>query len=139
LPRRQPLYVEGASGLIGSPSAETSRRTGDSSDSLAAHGEGCEGMSGATSGHILGQSSMGNGESNIEAGIIALNCTSVAFVLNSGHAYSALHSAQRFKTTARSLKQQTAIACAVSDIPPLLYVAGLNECLCLQGFVVGIV
>jgi hypothetical protein len=36
--------------------------------------------------HMLGQSSMGNGASNIEGGIIALNCMTAALDLNSGHA-----------------------------------------------------
>lgn len=48
-------------------------------------------MSGKTTAHIPGHSSMGNGASNMDGGIIALNCTTAALVLNSGHAYSALH------------------------------------------------
>jgi hypothetical protein len=43
-------------------------------------------MLGAVLGHIFGQSSIGNGASNIEGGIIALNCNTAAFVLNSGQA-----------------------------------------------------
>jgi len=49
------------------------------------------------------QSSMGNGASNIEGGIIALNCTTAAFVLNSGHAYFVLHCLHRSETTARTM------------------------------------
>jgi hypothetical protein len=83
------------------PSVETRRRTGDSGDPLAAHGADCEDLSAALLGHMLGQSSMGNGASNIEGGIIALNCTTAAFVLNSGHAYWALQCLHRTKSTAR--------------------------------------
>jgi hypothetical protein len=46
---------------------------------------------GATSADMLGQSSMGNGASNMEGGIIALNFITAALDLNSGHAYSDLH------------------------------------------------
>jgi hypothetical protein len=98
------FYVEGLSRSIGKPtSIETSRRTGDSVDSLAAHWEDSEDMSGALFVHIFGQSSMGNGARHIEGGIIALNCTTAAFVLNSGHAYSSLHCSHRAKTMVRSL------------------------------------
>jgi len=62
-----------------------------------------ENMPGATSAHMLGHSSMGNGASSMEGGIIALNCITAAMVLNSGHAYSALHALQRVTTTARCL------------------------------------
>jgi hypothetical protein len=96
-------------------------------------------MSGATSAHIVGQSSMGSGESNIAAGIIALNCTTAALVLNSGHAYSAWHSRQRVKSTARSLKQHRATGSRISDISPLLSVPYVNDYPILQGFPVGIV
>jgi hypothetical protein len=60
-------------------------------------------MPGATSAHMLGQSSMGNGASNIEGGIIALNCITAALDLNSAQANSPLHRSQRFTTIARFL------------------------------------
>jgi hypothetical protein len=95
--------VEWGSRSIGRPSVEPNRRNGDSLDSFEAESMGCEDMPGAKSAHMFGQSSMGKGASNIEGGIIALNCITAAFVLNSGHAYSDLHSSQRIETTARSL------------------------------------
>src|SRR5882757_6247502 len=101
--RRQCALVSNVGHPFGRPSAKTSRRTGDSVDWLAALREGCEDVWGATSAHIFGQSSMGNGESNIAAGIIALKCITAALVVNSGHAYSALQSSQRVESTARSL------------------------------------
>lgn len=88
---------------IDRPSIATSRCTGDSADSLAGRREDPEDMPGAITVHIFGQSSMGNGASNIDGGIIALNCTTAAFVLNSGHAYSVLHCSHRSETTARPL------------------------------------
>jgi hypothetical protein len=100
---RQCCYSDGASRSTGNPSVETSLRTGESADSLEAHAEGGEDMRGAVLGHIFGQSSIGNGASNIEGGIIALNCSTAAFVLNSGQAYSALHWRHRFTITARPL------------------------------------
>jgi hypothetical protein len=96
------FYVEWESGSVRRPSVETSRRTGDSGDSLAALEADCEDMSGALA-HILGHSSMGSGASNIDGGIIALNWTTAAFVLNSGHEYLALHCLHRAKSTARVL------------------------------------
>jgi hypothetical protein len=90
---------------VGSPSisVETNRPTGDSADSFEAERVDRENMPGAMFAHMLGQSSMGNRASNIEGGIIALNCITAALDLNSGHAYSALHRSQRFTTTARFL------------------------------------
>ena len=67
---------------------------------LVAPREECEVVSGAI---FACQSSMGNGASNIEGGIIALNCTTAAFVLNSGHAYFVLHCLHRSDTTARTM------------------------------------
>jgi hypothetical protein len=89
----------------GSPSmsVETNRPTGESVDSFRAERVARENMPGATFAHMLGQSSMGNGASNIEGGIIALNCITAALDLNSGHAYSALQKSQRFAATARFL------------------------------------
>jgi len=86
-----------------SMSVEMNRRTGDSLDSFGADAVDRECMPGAMPAHMLGQSSMGNGASNIVDGIIALNCSTAAFDLNSGHAYSALHRSQRFAITARFL------------------------------------
>jgi hypothetical protein len=100
---RKCCYSDGASRSTGNPSVETSRRTGESADSLDAHAEGGEDMRDAVLGHIFGQSSIGNGASNIEGGIIALNCSTAAFVLNSGQAYSGLHWRHRFTITARPL------------------------------------
>jgi hypothetical protein len=60
-------------------------------------------MPDATGAHMLGQSSMGNGASNIEGGISALNFITAALDLNFGHAYSALQRSQRFTSTARFL------------------------------------
>jgi hypothetical protein len=89
----------------GSPSisVETNRRTGDSVDPFEAEWVDFEDKPGATFEHMLGQSSMGNGASNIEGGISALNFITAALDLNSGHAYSPLHSSQRFTTIARFL------------------------------------
>jgi hypothetical protein len=84
-------------------SAETNRRTGDSVDSYEAGRVDREGKPGTGSAHMPGHSSMGNGASNIEGGIIALNCMTASLDLNSGHAYSALHKSQRFVTIARFL------------------------------------
>jgi hypothetical protein len=52
---------------------------------------------------MFGQSSMGKGASNIDGGIIALNCTNAALVLNSGHPYSGMQWPQRLETNARFL------------------------------------
>ena len=89
----------------GSPSisVETNRRTGDSVDPFEAEWVECEDMPGAAVAHMLGQSSMGNGASNIEGGISALNFITAALDLNSGHAYSALHRSQRCTSIARFL------------------------------------
>jgi hypothetical protein len=84
-------------------SAETNRRNGDSVDSHETGSVDRGGKPGAISAHMPGHSSMGNGASNIEGGIIALNCNTACLDLNSGHAYSALHKSQRFVTTARFL------------------------------------
>jgi len=84
-------------------SAETNRRTGDSVDSFEAEWVECGGNPAAVFARMLGHNSMGNGASNIEGGIIALNCSTAALDLNSGHAYSAVHKSQRFVTTARFL------------------------------------
>jgi hypothetical protein len=90
----------------GSPSisVETNRRTGDSVASFEADWwVDREDKPGATFPHIRGQSSMGNGASNIEGGISALNFITAALVLNSGQAYSDLHRSQRFTTIVRFL------------------------------------
>ena len=89
----------------GSPSisVETNRPTGDSVDSFEGERVDRENIPGAMFAHMLGQSSMGNGASNIEGGIIALNCMTAALDLNSGQAYSDLHRSQRFTTIARFL------------------------------------
>ena len=84
-------------------SAETNRRTGDSVASFEAERVECGGKPEAMSARMLGHNSMGNGASNIEGGIIALNCSTAVLDLNSGHAYSAVHKSQRFVTTARFL------------------------------------
>ena len=97
---------------------EPNRRTGDSADSLEAGSVDRKDTSRDTAAHILGQSSMGKGASIIDGGIIALNFSTAALDLNSGHPYSALHRSQRINTTARSLKQQTPNEC--TDIHALL-------------------
>jgi hypothetical protein len=79
------------------------RRTGDSPDSLDAHGAGVEDGFGGTPTHTFGQSSIGKGASNIDGGINALNCTNAALFLNSRHPYSGMQPLQRFETTARFL------------------------------------
>ena len=86
----------------GSPSisVETNRRIGDSVEAGWVHREN---KSGATFAHMLGQSSMGSGASNIEGGINALNFITAALVLNSGQAYSDLHRSQRFTIIVRFL------------------------------------
>ena len=95
----RPYEVGSASRSVGRPSVETSRRTGDSVESLARR-EDFEAGSGAMSAC---QISMGNGASNMEGGIIALNCTTAAFVLNSGQAYFVLQCLHRSETTARTM------------------------------------
>jgi hypothetical protein len=89
----------------GSPSisVETNRRIGDSADSFEAGWVHRENKPGETFAHMLGQSSMGNGASNIDGGISALNFITAALDLNSGHAYSVLHRSQRFATIVRFL------------------------------------
>jgi hypothetical protein len=67
-----------------------------------------------------GQISMGNGADNIDGGIIALNWSSAACVLNSGHWYFDVHRLQRTATTARRSKQHSAVV-GVSDS-----VSGIN-------------
>ena len=62
-----------------------------------------------------GQISMGNGADNIDGGINALNWSSTACVLNSGHWYFDVHRLQRTATTARRSKQHSAVV-RVSDI-----------------------
>ena len=88
----------------GSPSisVETNRRIGDSVDSFEAGWVHWEDRPGEFA-HMLGQSSMGNGASNIEGWINALNFITAALDLNSGHACSVLHRSQRIATTARFL------------------------------------
>lgn len=86
------LYVELGSGSNGRPSVRTNRRIGD-----------CEDGSADTAPHIFGQSSMGKGASNIDGGIIALNCSNAALLLNSAHPYSGMQWPQRFETNARFL------------------------------------
>jgi hypothetical protein len=100
--QRLPFYLELGSVFKGSPSVETNRRSGDSVDSLDADWAACDG-SDDTPPHMFGQSSMGKGASNIDGGIIALNCTNAALVLNSGHPYSCMQWPQRFETNARFL------------------------------------
>jgi hypothetical protein len=84
-------------------SVETNRRTGDWVDSFEGERVDRENMPGATFAHMRGQSSMGNGASNIEGGISALNFITAALVLNSGQAYSDLHRSQRFTSIVRFL------------------------------------
>ena len=86
-----------------SPRADTSLRRGHSVDSLVAQMTDSGHFLVARSAPILGQSSMGNGDNNIEGGIIALNSTTAALVLNLGHAYSTLQYLQGSNTTARYL------------------------------------
>jgi hypothetical protein len=96
--------VEFGSASNGRPSVEINRRTGDSADSLDAHGAGFEDdESGGTPPHTFGQSSIGNGASSIDGGINALNCTNAALLLNSGQPYSGMQPLQRFETRARFL------------------------------------
>jgi hypothetical protein len=90
------LGLGSGSASKGSPSVETKRRIGDSVDSF-------DDVSVDAPTHTFGQSSMGKGASNIEGGIIALNCTNAALVLNSGHPYSGMQEPQRFETSARFL------------------------------------
>jgi hypothetical protein len=89
---RAVFYVELGSTSGRRPSVETNRRTGDSADCFD-----------ETSAHMFGHSSIGSGANNIDGGISALNCTSAALVLNSGHPYSDLQWPQRSETTARFL------------------------------------
>jgi hypothetical protein len=113
------FYVESGSASNGRPSVEINRRTGDSVDAFDADSVDCEDISGDTPLHMFAQSSMGKGASNIDGGISALNCSSAALVLNSGHPYSDMQWPQRLETTARFLKQQRATTGAVSGIQPL--------------------
>ena len=98
-----PFYLELGSTSGRRPSVETNRRTGDSAECFDVDGADCEDLSNETSAHMFGQSSIGSGANNIDGGISALNCTSAALVLNSGHPYSDLQWAQRSETTARFL------------------------------------
>lgn len=84
-------------------SVETNRRIGDSVDSFEGERIDRENMPGATFAHMRGQSSIGNGASNIEGGISALNFITAALVLNSGQTYSDLHRSQRFTSIVRFL------------------------------------
>ena len=77
--------MELGSASNGRPSVETNRRIGDSVDPHDGDWAECEDGWLDTPPHILGQSSMGRGASNIDGGIIALNCSNAALVLNSGH------------------------------------------------------
>ena len=95
--------MELGSGSNGRPSVEINRRIGDSVDSSDADWAGREDGSVDPPPHMFGQSSMGKGASNIDGGIIALNCTNAALVLNSGHPYSGVQESQRFETSARFL------------------------------------
>ena len=95
--------MESGSASTGRPSVEINRRTGDSVDALDADSVDGEDLSRDTPPHMFGQSSMGKGASNIDGGISALNCTSAALVLNSGHPYSDMQCPQRLETTARFL------------------------------------
>jgi len=95
--------VELGSGSNGRPSVEINRRIGDSVDSPDADWAGREDGSVDPPPHMFGQSSMGKGASNIDGGIIALNCTNAALVLNSAHPYPGMQESQRFETSARFL------------------------------------
>jgi len=95
--------VELGSASNGRPSVETNRRIGDSVESFDADGAACDDGLVDAPPHMFGQSSMGNGANNIDGGIIALNCTNAAVVLNSGHPYSGMQELQRFETSARLL------------------------------------
>ena len=65
---------------------ETNRRNGEGVDSLELESvDGC-GLWRAMYPHIFGHSSIGRGASNIDGGIRALNSTTAALDLNSGHA-----------------------------------------------------
>lgn len=77
--------MELGSGSNGRPSVETNRRSGDSVDSLDVDSAHCDDGWLDTPPHILGQSSMGRGASNIDGGIIALNFSNAALVVNSAH------------------------------------------------------
>jgi hypothetical protein len=65
---------------------EINRRAGDGVDSLEAESVDDENLWRAMYAHILGHSSIGRGASNIDGGISALNSTTAALDLNSGHA-----------------------------------------------------
>lgn len=95
--------MELGSASNGRPSVETNRRIGDSVDSFDVDWAECEDGLVENPPHMFGQSSMGKGASNIDGGIIALNCTNAALVLNSGHPYSRMQESQRFETSARFL------------------------------------
>jgi hypothetical protein len=100
--QRLPFYLELGSVFKGRPSVETNRRSGDSVDSFDADWADCD-VPDDTPPHMFGQSSMGKGASNIDGGIIALNCNNAALLLNSGHPYSGMQWSQRFETNARFL------------------------------------
>jgi hypothetical protein len=95
-------YWELGSVFKGRPSVDTNRRSGDSVDSFDADWADCD-VSDDTPLHMFGQSSMGKGASNIDGGIIALNCSNAALVLNSAHPYCGMQWPQRSETNARFL------------------------------------
>ncbi len=95
------------------PRAATRRRTGHSLERAF-----CAGISDWSCVHMPGQISMGNGADNIDGGIIALNLSKAACVLNSGHSYFDVHRLQRTAATARRSKQHSAVV-RVSDIDAL--------------------
>ena len=65
---------------------ETNRRNGDGVDAFEAESADGWDFWRAMYAHIFGHSSIGRGASNIEGGISALNSTTAALDLNSGHA-----------------------------------------------------
>ena len=65
---------------------ETNRRNGDGVDSLEAESVDGFDLGRAKYAHIFGHSSIGRGASSIDGGISALNSTTAALDLNSGHA-----------------------------------------------------
>jgi hypothetical protein len=64
----------------GRPSVERNRLSGDSVISFDADWVECWDISVGAPPHIFGQSSMGNGASSIDGGIIALNCTNAVLL-----------------------------------------------------------
>jgi len=73
------FYVELGSISNGRPSVETNRLSGDSVIAFDADWVECWVAVGAPP-HIFGQSSMGNGASSIDGGIIALNCSNAVLL-----------------------------------------------------------